>query len=494
MGRRNAAWSLLESGMSFGPDRTAYRFGSSALTYGELAGRCLRCASFLDSRSIRPGDRVMLSLPDTPAMVCAFLGAMLAGACPVPVNTSLHAPDYGFLLEDSGAKLLLTVPGHPSLEAAEGRCPAVLCDDMGPPGLDGLPPVFDPRPADDARPGFMLYSSGSTGRPKGVPHRQDDLLVPARTWGLVLGLTDRDVVLSSSKLFFAYGLLASLALPLAAGAATVLFPGKPGPCDVFDLMLRHRPTAFFGVPTLYNAMIRAFEPAMKESVPGLCYSAGEALPSLLHEEWARITGREVLEGIGSTEAFNVFISNRKGHSRPGSAGQTVQGFEARLVDDAGRDVPPGSQGHLLVRGEGLCREYWNRPDKTRETMLADGWLRTGDVFVEEGGFYAHQGRSDDMLKSAGQWVSPVRVEEELLRHPAVAECAVAARRVNGLDVICAFVVAAPGAATGKALTLELRKFLLGRLQEHMCPACFEFVPELPKTATGKVQRFVLRQC
>lgn len=490
---RNAAWSLLEAGLAHGPERTAYLFGESALPYGELLDRSLKYAAFLDTRAIRPGDRVLLALPDTPAFVCGFLGAMLAGVCPVPVNTSLRARDYAFLVEDAGASLLFAVAGHPSLEAATEDCPAVVCDDLGPGGLDGFPAGFAPRPADEAHPGFMLYSSGSTGRPKGVPHRQEDLLAPSATWGRVLGLSRGDVVFSSSKLFFAYGLLANLALPLAAGAATVLFPGKPGPGDVFDLMARHTPSAFFGVPTLYGAMIRIFEPGMRASVPSLCFSAGEALPPILYEEWLRVTGREIVDGIGSTEAFNVFISNRRGASRPGSAGRVVPGFEARLVDDADRDVPSGSEGRLLVRGEGLCRGYWNRPDKTRETLLADGWVRTGDVFVEEDGFYAHRGRSDDMLKSGGQWVSPVRVEEALLRHPAVAECAVAARRVNGLDVICAFVVAAPGAAPGKALMLEWRKFLLGCLPEHMCPARFECVPELPKTATGKVQRFVLRQ-
>lgn len=492
-GGHNAAWSLLYADVTLDPARPAYILGDSVLTYGELRKRSLQFASFLDSCSVKPGDRVVLALPDTPAFVCGFLGTLLAGACPVAVNTFLKQEDYAFLLEDSGATLLLTTPGHPAVDAATQNCPVVLCEDFGPPGLDRLPSDFAPRMAGQGCPGFMLYSSGSTGRPKGVPHRQENLLVPPATWGRLLGLTSSDVILSSSKLFFAYGLLTSLVLPLAAGATTVLFPGKPGPGDVFDLMARRRPTAFFGVPTLYNMLIRTFEPPMKEIVPGLCFSAGEALPSLLHEEWGRITGREILDGIGSTEAFNVFISNRRGSSRPGSAGQVVPGFEARLVDDAGVDIPSGHEGHLLIRGEGLCRGYWNRPDKTRETMLDGGWVRTGDVFAERDGWFTHQGRSDDMLKSGGQWVSPVQVEEALLRHPDVAECAVASRRVNGLDVICAFVVPAASAIPGKGLTLEWRKFLLGCLPEHMCPARFECVPELPKTATGKVQRFVLRE-
>jgi len=346
--------------------------------------------------------------------------------------------------------------------------------------------------ADAALPGFMLYSSGTTGRPKGVPHAQGTLLVPARTWGAVLGLAASDVVFSSSKLFFAYGLLTSLILPLSAGASTVLFPGRPGPLDVLDTLAARRPTAFFGVPTLYGALLRALEPSMAGSVPGLCFSAGEALPAVLWEEWLRLTGVELLDGIGSTEACNVFISNVRGSARPGSAGRLVPGFEARLVDDAGLDVPPGGEGHLLVRGEGLCEGYWNRPDKTAETMLADGWARTGDVFVERDGWYAHRGRGDDMIKSGGQWVSPVRVEAALLRHPAVAECAVAARRSGGLDVVCAFVVPAPGAAAGRDLVTALRAHVRELLPEHMRPALYECVPGLPKTATGKVRRFLLR--
>ncbi len=490
---RNAALAILDAGAAFGAGRPAYLFGDASLSYGDLRARSLRFASFLASRGLEPGERVLLVLPDTPAFAVAFLGAMLAGVCPVPLNTSLTAQDYAFLRDDAGARLVATVPGHAALGAVTRDVLGVRCDDLGPPGIERFPADFAPRPADDALPGFMLYSSGSTGRPKGVPHRQRDLLVPAATWGALLGLSRRDVVFSSSKCFFAYGLLANLALPLAVGASVALFPGKPGPGDVFDVLARHRPTAFFGVPTLYNTMLRIFEPDMRRHVPELCFSAGEALPAVLHEAWLELTGREILDGIGSTEAFNVFIANPKGTSRAGFAGRPVPGFETRLVDDSGREVPSGAEGNLLIRGDGLCRGYWNRPDKTRETMLEGGWLRTGDVFVERDGWFAHRGRSDDMLKSAGQWVSPVAVEEALLRHPAVAECAVTARRASGLDVVCAYVVPAPGAGPEKPLVLAWRKFLRACLPDHMCPALFVCVSELPKTTTGKVQRFKLRQ-
>jgi len=490
---RNAAWELLRRVGAANASKPAYIHASGKLTYGELCDRARMFANFLTARNIAPGERLLLALPDSPAFPAAFLGAMLAGICPVAVNTFLKPDDYAFFMADSGARLLLTADGHPAALAASADCPAVVCGEDGPEDLGGFAPDFSPLPMADDALGFMLYSSGSTGRPKGVPHRQASLLLPATTWGQILGLGPTDVVLSSSKLFFAYGLVASLVLPLSAGAATVLFPGKPGPYDIYDLMAAHRPTVFFGVPTLYNTMIRAFEPTMKESVPALCVSAGEALPALLYEEWERLTGAVILDGIGSTEACNVFICNRKESRRPGSAGLVVPGFETRLVDDEGRDVPEGCKGHLLVRGESFCRSYWNRPDKDRETMLADGWVRTGDVFEEQGGWYYHQGRSDDMLKSGGQWVSPVQVEEALLRHPAVAECALAACRVGGLDLVCAFVVPVAGVEPGKALTLEWRKHLLRALPEHMCPARFECVAELPKTATGKVQRFRLRE-
>lgn len=489
----NAARAILDAGLAFGVERPAYLCGDAVLSYGELDARARRFAAFLATRAIAPGERVLLILPDTPAFAVAFLGAMLAGVCPVPLNTNLTAGDYAFLRDDAGARLVVTVAGHAALGAVTQAVQGVCCDDLGPPEIEGFSTGFAARPGHDALPGFMLYSTGSTGRPKGVPHHQRDLLIPAVTWGQLLGLSGRDVVFSSSKCFFAYGLLANLALRLGVGASVVLFPGKPGPGEVFDILAGRRPTAFFGVPTLYNMMIRTFEPGLRQHVPAICFSAGEALPGVLHEIWLELTGREILDGIGSTEAFNVFIANSKGASRAGFAGRPVPGFETRLVDDGGAEVAPGTEGNLLIRGPGLCRGYWNRPDKTRETMLEDGWMRTGDVCVEKDGWFAHLGRSDDMLKSGGQWVSPVAVEEALLRHPAVAECAVAARRVNGLDVVCAYVTPVPDAGPEKALGAAWREFLRACLPEHMCPALFVCVPQLPKTATGKVQRFKLRQ-
>lgn len=339
----------------------------------------------------------------------------------------------------------------------------------------------------------MLYTSGTTGKPKGVPHRHADLLVPARTWGEVLGIVGQDVIFSASKLYFAYGLLAGLILPLSAGATVALYPDKPGAYELFAVIAERRPSVFFGVPTLYGLMIRAFDATARLESLRLCVSAGEALPPVLFEEWKRLTGLELLDGIGSTEACNVFISNRPGRVKAGTSGQVVPGYEVKLVDDAGRPVASGERGHLLVRGGAFARSYWNRPEKTRETMLADGFVRTGDVYVEQDGYYAHQGRSDDMIKAGAHWVSPVRIEDVLLTHPAVAEAAVAGCRVDGLERPCAFVILRAGIAPGPALSGELRRFAKEKLPPYMCPVRFEFPLELPKTPTGKIQRFKLRQ-
>jgi benzoate-CoA ligase len=350
----------------------------------------------------------------------------------------------------------------------------------------------------------MLYSSGSTGRPKGVPHAAADFLGPAAPWGTeILGVTADDVLFSASKMSFAYGLMSSLTLPLFFGATGVLFPGKPGPYELFECIARHRPSLFFCVPTLYSMMLRALEPG----APGcdlsslrLCYSAGEALPAGLCREWKLQTGVEILDGIGSTEAFNLFLSNRPGSVRCGTSGEALPGFEARLVSDGGDgqspEVPDGTPGNLLIRGPGLSRAYWERPDKTAETMLPGGWLATGDVYVREEGVYTHQGRSDDMMKVGAHWVSPVQVENALRLHPAVAECAVAGLRVEGLLRPCAHVVLKENAQEqGQAraqLGAEILHSARALLPLYMCPVRVQFHNDLPKTPTGKIQRFRLR--
>ena len=509
----NVAAGLLARNLERCPDKAAFLCGDDTLTHRALAADSARFANLLRARGVGPGQRVVLVLPDSFAYLKAFLGAMLLGAVPVPVSAMLTPGDYAFILADCAATALVTWEDSPAAEAARGvpETGVVLpCGLDGPWGLWAQSAEFEPVIVSGDAPGFMLYSSGSTGRPKGVPHAQADLLGPAAPWGSsVLGVTAGDVLFSASKMSFAYGLMSSLTLPLFFGATGVLFPGKPGPYELFEAIARHRPSLFFCVPTLYNLLLRAFEPG----APGfdlsslrLCYSAGEALPASLCQEWQRQTGVEILDGIGSTEAFNLFLSNRPGRVRCGASGEALPGFEVRLVSGDGPDggdgqspeVPDGTPGNLLLRGAGLARAYWERPEKTAETMLPGGWLATGDVYVREHGVFTHQGRSDDMLKVGAHWVSPVQVEDALRQHPLVAECAVAGLRVEGLLRPCAHVVLkdttqdqGQGQARAK-LGAEIIRHARGLLPIYMCPVRVEFHNDLPKTPTGKIQRFRLR--
>jgi len=491
----NAAVELLARNLERRPDKTAYCRGDSTLSYRELDRECRRFALLLRQRSIAPGERVLLVLPDTFAFPVAFLGCLLAGVTAVAASTALRQEDYSHILADSCPRLLVTHPDLSSpLAAAGDRIDALFCDGHGTfpcPADSGeeLPP-YSPDAEDFA---FMLYSSGSTGTPKGIPHRHQDLLLPCELVGnSILGITPDDVVFSASKFSFAYGLVNSLAFPLYFGACAVIHPGKPDPASLLALIRDRRPTIFFSVPTIYSQLILSCSADRLDLPLRLCFSAGEALPAVIFEEWRRLTGLEIIDGIGSTEMTYVFISNRPGHARPGSTGQPVPGYRMRLVDDHGNDVPPGIEGNLLVHGPTMAPFYWNIPEKSSETMLADGFCRTGDVFVERDGFYYHRGRSDDMIKAGAHWVSPLPVEEALLSHPAVAECAVAAVSAGALVKPGAFVILSPGTVRTPGLVRELRGHLLARIPEYMCPARFTFVEELPRTPTGKIQRFRLR--
>lgn len=496
----NIAARLLDRNRERCPHKAAYLCDEDVLTHLALATEAARFANLLRGRGVEPGDRVVLALPDSFAAVKAFLGAMLLSACPTPVSTMLSREDFAFVLADSAASALISTEDSPAMLAAKDasglKC-ALPCGPDGPWGLAGFSSEFEALPPHPEAPGFMLYSSGSTGRPKGVPHAQADLLEPTKGWGTeVLGVRAEDILFSASKLSFAYGLMSSISLPLAAGATAVLLSGKPGPCELFSAIARHRPSLFFCVPTLYNMLLRCFDPGKADSDLSslrLCYSAGEALPEALCRQWMLNTGIEILDGIGSTEAFNLFLSNRPGQVRCGSSGTLVPGFEARIVDETGASVPDGAPGDLRIRGAGTCRAYWKRPEKTAETMLPDGWLVTGDVYAREDGVYWHRGRSDDMMKVGAYFVSPVQVEEGLRGHPAVLDCAVAALAVEGLTRPCAHVVLRPGFAAGPKLAAELLRYARQVLPLQQCPVRVSFVDDLPKTATGKVQRFRLRQ-
>jgi benzoate-CoA ligase len=341
---------------------------------------------------------------------------------------------------------------------------------------------------------FMLYSSGSTGRLKGVPHRHASLLLPCELMGEgVLGIRGDDLIFSTSKLSFGYGLVNSFSFPLWFGAPAILHPEKPEVGAVLEIMERYRPSIMFSVPTVYAQILLACaEPTLCMPMR-LCCSAGEALPALLFEEWQRLTGLEIIDGIGASELSHHFMCNLPGEAVPGSAGRVVPGYEVRLVDDAGNAVSEGQEGHLLVSGGTRAPCYWNLPELSRVTMLPDGFTRTGDIMLQRGGQYYFRGRSDDMIKVDAQWVAPVVVEAALLSHPAVAECAVAAVTVGPLVRPGAFLVLVPGTDWTPVLARELRTHVAARLPDYMCPARFRVLDLLPRTTTGKIQRFRLRE-
>jgi benzoate-CoA ligase len=505
----NAAADLLERNLI--PARAAKIAvidEAGAYTYGELAERTHRCANALRKFGLEPGQRIVLCLLDTIDFPISFLGSIAAGILPIPVNTLWAAADYAFLLADSGAPAALVSEERLAVfqEAAQlanwsGRIIVSGANYRGDlPTLSHLLDATSQRSEiHAAQPDdicFWLYSSGSTGKPKAAVHLQISLMQTAKLFAQgILGLNEHDIVYSAAKLFFAYGLGNSISFPMSVGATTILHAGRPTPDAVCKILREKRPTIFCGVPTLFSSLLASKDlPRPGEHTLRFCTSAGEALPAEIARGWKNRTGVEIIDGIGSTEMLHIFISNRPGAVRDGTTGFPVPGYDVRIVDDSGAEVSRGEIGELQVKGPTRASCYWNNPEKTRETFLGE-WLRTGDRFFQDAdGAFVHCGRSDDMLKVGGLWVSPTEVESALICHPAVLEVAVVgAADENNLIKPKAFVVAKPGVTTDAKLAQELQDFVKSKLAPYKYPRWIEFHGELPKTATGKLQRFLLRK-
>ncbi|NUR88700.1 MAG: benzoate-CoA ligase family protein [Nonomuraea sp.] len=507
---------LVESGNG---DRIAVAGPAGTMTYAQLAAHVAELASGLRVMGVRPEERVLLVMPDCPEALITMLAAMRMGAVAVPVSTMYNGAELATLIRDSRARVVVSTPdfepavqeallsapevvvlvltesghrrpGAPARAITSTRTgvPVCLWSDVLEAGKTAAGPYETWRDS----PALWLYTSGTTGAPKAAMHRHGALRDVHETYGRqVLGIRPEDRCFSAARLFFAYGLGNSMIFPLAEGATTILDPARPTPLGVAERVLEERPTLFFAGPAFYAALLTCEAPEDAFASVRLAVSAGEALPAEIHRRFTDRFGVDLIDGLGSTEALHIFVSNRPGQARPGSSGTVVPGYEARILDDAGAPVPDGEPGHLYVRGDSIATGYWCRTAETRQVFQGE-WLRTGDTYARgEDGFYTCFGRSNDMIKAGGIWVSPMEVEARLLEHPCVAEAAVVAHLdADGLERPVACVVPAPGREADAA---ELIEFCRDALAAFKRPREVLVLDELPKTVTGKVQRGVVRQ-
>lgn len=490
--RYNAS-HLLDASLEAGHGaRTALYFSDEQISYDELSRRVCAMGWLLHEWGIVEENRVLLILNDTPAFPVAFFGAMRIGAVPVAVNPLYKASDFRFFLEDADARLVITDEAQMDKvnEACQGHPAKLIIAEELPELLAEQPTKLIPANTHRDDMAFWLYSSGSTGRPKGVVHLHRNLPATCETYGRhVLELTEDDIVLGR-VLFHAYGLGNAMSFPLSVGAASVLLPGRVTPRGMLEAIARYRPTVLCLVPTLYNAILHENTPGDLSSVRR-CISAAEPLAPETWRQWKATYNLEILDGIGSTEMLHIFCSNTATACRPGSSGKPVPGYELKIVDEHGSLVNIGETGHLLVKGDSAAACYWRNREKTQRTMQGE-WMVTGDRYrVDEDGFFWYEGRADDMLKVGGEWVSPIEMENVLLEHPAVNEAAVVGFTMEGVMRIRAVIIL-HGEAT-PTLKPELQEWCKQRLQRFQYPHRIDFVTELPKTTTGKIQRFKLRQ-
>lgn len=503
----NAAHDLIERNLGAGRgSKVAYIDDRGNYTFDELSQRVNRFSNALGALDVRQGERILMCLLDTIDFPTVFLGAIKAGVIPVAVNTLLTAADYAYMLRDSRATML--VVSHllwPHFQDIVDDIPTlrhIVISDGDVPGRLALSPLLTQASTnfravattcDD--PCFWLYSSGSTGKPKGTVHIHSNLINTAELYAIpMLDINENDVVFSAAKLFFAYGLGNGLTFPLSVGATTILMAERPTPESVFKRLRQHKPSVFCGVPTLYASMLAHPDcPHVDELNMRCCPSAGEALPEEIGRQWSARFGVDILDGIGSTEMLHIFMSNRAGEVRYGTTGKPVPGYKVRLVDDDGQPVAVGEVGDLEVSGPSSAIQYWNNLAKSISTFRGE-WTHSGDkYFATEDGYYVYAGRSDDMLKVGGIYVSPTEVEATLMSHDAVLEVAVVGQSDNEqLIKPAAYVVLKAGRLASPALAEELKQFVKARLAPFKYPRWISFLDELPRTATGKIQRFKLR--
>ena len=489
--------------------RIAIECGDEQVSYQQLLERTNRAGNALRGLGVRAEERVLLVLPDCPEFLYCFFGAIKIGAIAVPASTLSKPHEYEYILNDSRARVglvsenvlqqLLSIP----MERLRHLRQIVNVGHLSPgPFLNELMDAASPEleaectSKDDAA--FWLYSSGSTGVPKACIHLHHDMVLCSELFARrVLQMNERDRCFSVARLFFAYGLGNAGYFPLYFGATTILSPARPTPATIYADIERYRPTLFFSVPTNYAALL-AHPPAGEKdfdlSSVRQAISAGEALPAALFERFKQRFGIEILDGMGSTETLQTVISNRPGEARPGSSGKVVPGYEAKIVDENGVPLGPHEIGDLLIKGDSICAGYWNQHEKTKEAFLGP-WFRTGDKYYQdEDGYFWHAGRADDLFKVNGRWLSPVEVESALIAHPAVREAAVVAREDEaGLTKPAAFVVVNGDATPRSNLARDLQQWVAQKVGGYKSPKWIEFLPEIPKTPTGKLQRFKLRQ-
>jgi benzoate-CoA ligase len=493
--RYNVGADLLSRNLPARAAKVAIHSATGDLTYAGLASLTYGAARRFLDLGLRREERVLIAGFDSPGWVASFLGAIRIGAVPVPVNPLLQrSEDYDHYIEDSLARVVaVDATSEEKVKAAAARSqtqPLLI-------RMDQLTDDVEVTPAPTRRDdmAFWLYSSGSTGKPKAVVHLQHDIPYTCVTYAeQVLGIKESDVTFSTTGLFHAYGFGNNLTFPYWVGASTVLHAGRHTPATVLDTIEKRKPTLFFSAPTLYNAILNS-DGAKSRNLGSIrhCVAAAEALPAEVWRRWNDAFGLMILDGVGSTEMLHIYCSNRLDDVRPGSSGKPVPGYELKILDEDGKPVARGEAGDLYVKGDSALALYWAQHEKSKRSILGD-WFFTGDRYrVDADGFYWYEGRSDDMIKVSGLWVSPIEIESALLEHPAVGESAVVGMSIDGFTKIKAFVIPKNDATATDALAAELQEHCKARLQRFQYPHVIEFVDELPKTVTGKIQRYKLRE-